>query len=316
MNQRGWLLLAVMLIAAASVLTILSTLPGDWGIRKKQEPNLPAAAEVLVPKGLGSGGLPRGARREPSGYLTVLAAPATEAAPQPNPPLPKPVNPPPGPPVPPELSAAVRLFARQLAPPVRDDLIPSNLLPPPQQISRVILRDGCFRLAEPGEPHAVFTVGTRLYLDGRGYLAIGAAGPQGPMRARVGELLWWSGERRQLRDPRSLAQIHARCGPGRAEIVGLVQSVSIGQALADGMSATRFASMYGVPWSQAIVRVRLCRERLSRSANGSRITMIETPCGSTPPRPVANPSECPAGTSLSGGLCRTPQGYVRPIPPM
>ena len=33
-----------------------------------------------------------------------------------------------------------------------------------------------------------------------------------------------------------------------------------------------------------------------------------------PPRPVMDASECPPGSSLAGGLCRTPEGYLRPLP--
>ena len=34
----------------------------------------------------------------------------------------------------------------------------------------------------------------------------------------------------------------------------------------------------------------------------------------SPPPPVMDPSECPPGSSISAGLCRTPEGYLRPLP--
>ena len=33
-----------------------------------------------------------------------------------------------------------------------------------------------------------------------------------------------------------------------------------------------------------------------------------------PPLPVTDPSECPLGSSRTFGLCRTPEGYMRPLP--
>lgn len=37
-------------------------------------------------------------------------------------------------------------------------------------------------------------------------------------------------------------------------------------------------------------------------------------CITIPPPPVARQEDCPAGTKLSFGLCRTPEGYIRPLP--
>ena len=34
----------------------------------------------------------------------------------------------------------------------------------------------------------------------------------------------------------------------------------------------------------------------------------------SPPPPVMDASECPPGSSLSSGLCRTPEGHLRPLP--
>ena len=113
-----------------------------------------------------------------------------------------------------------------------------------------------------------------------------------------------------------LARVHERCGPGPVQVVGLLQSLSAGQAFADGQSATRLAAMYGLSWDEALARIHACRERLSQGPGGNRIVMVETPCGTTPPPPVSDPARCPPGTTLSAGLCRTPEGSVRPIPPM
>jgi hypothetical protein len=307
--------LALGLVAAAVVPMLIAAVPGSWRPPVERGSEAPPRAEVLVPNKSPLAGLPKGAHREPDGYLTILAAARTPAQPQPHPSLAPAAGGSPQPVIPRKLAGGIRLFARLRPEAARPGLVTSDLMPPPQQVSKVVLRDGCFRLAEPGEPHAVFTLGTRLFVDAQGYLAFTAFAPGSPMRARVGEEVWWEGERRELRDRQALAQIRARCGPGRTQIVGLAQSVSVGQILADGMAATRVSAMYGLPWAQALARVRACRDRLSRGPDRVNVTMITTPCGTSPPPPVASPETCPPGTALSGGLCRTPEGYVRPIPP-
>jgi hypothetical protein len=197
--------------------------------------------------------------------------------------------------------------------PVTGELLPGNLLPPPRQFARIVLRDGCFRIDEPGDPIAVFDVGTSLWLDDAGYLMFGQ-GADSAIRARVGEPIWWEGERRAISDPATLAELHARCGRGKAELVGLAQSLSLGQALADGESATNIVDMYGIPWARALDKVRECRAKLSKGPGGAAVRMVATPCGTTPPPPVTDPAHCPPGTAIVAGICRTPDGFIRPIP--
>jgi hypothetical protein len=271
-------------------------------------------AEVFSPPSGKSDQVPKGARLEPSGYLTILEVPPTPAQPQRRPPEPPVGSSSPGPAIPSGVAPGIRLFVRLRPRPSPSESLPQILVAPPQQISRVILRDGCFRLAEPGEPLVVFTLATRLVIDREGYLAFTASPDNGPLPARVGEQVWWEGERRELQDPQDLALIHARCGAGAVQVLGLVQSVAVGQATADFQATKRIADMYGLPWKEAFAAARKCRERMSRAPNGMQVVTVQNACGLTPPPPVADGKACPPGTSLSSGMCRTPEGYVRPIP--
>jgi hypothetical protein len=108
----------------------------------------------------------------------------------------------------------------------------------------------------------------------------------------------------------------AACGPGRAQIV-VPASATVQQARSDGFAASDFVQRYGGSWAEALKRVRRCRERLEQSLPRvpDRAPLTDNPCGSTPPSPVGDPANCPPGTNLSGGLCRTAQGLVRPVPP-
>lgn len=309
------LLLAVALLGVGVLLFALSLLPASWWSSSRPTNHAdPLKAELFVPDGAPDSTLPRDARREPSGYLTIDSVPSTPAKPVPHPAPAQSIGRLPGDPVPEALSGGIRLFARLQSAPVSNKLVVSDLMPPPQNTGRVILRDGCFHLDEPGEPHVVFTVGARLFLDKDGYLAVGQSADS-ELRTRIGETMHWEGKPRPLGDAAMLARIHDRCGSGAVQVVGLLQSLSIAQAFEDGQSATRLAAMYGLSWKDALARIRACRERLSEGAGGARMLMVGTPCGMTPPPPVSNPNSCPRGTKLSGGLCRTPEGAIRPIPP-
>lgn len=313
MNGKARIVLAASLIAIALVLMIAALLPNSWWHPPKKTASEPSLnAEVLRPRGDKRITVPKGARLEASGYLTILRVPPTPAEPK------APTQSPAAeeslqPAVPAEVAAGIRLFARLRPYPVSDANIPKILVAPPQQFSRVILRDGCFRLDEDGQPLVVFTIGTRLLIDDQGYLAF-TAFTDGRLRARIGEEVFWEGERRQLEDPRQLAIIHGRCGPGQVQVIGLAQSVAVGQARSDRLSARSLADLYGLPFDAVLEHVRACRQRMSKSPNGVPVTMIATPCGMTPPPPVAKQEECPPGTSLTNGMCRTPEGYARPIP--
>ena len=60
-------------------------------------------------------------------------------------------------------------------------------------------------------------------------------------------------------------------------------------------------------WGLSVSAARTALERCkAQSSSGT--------CLQSPPPPVARQADCPAGTRLSFGLCRTPEGYIRPAP--
>jgi hypothetical protein len=206
------------------------------------------------------------------------------------------------------------LLARLAPVPPDDRLVTINLDEPSRRFGTLILRDGCLKLAEPGEPHAVLPAGANVYIDEAGFLTAGVSADHMETNPRIGEPAWWSEETPRHIDDAALAQLRAICGPGNATVVGMAQSVSVSQAAADGLAARNVVTMYGLPWIDALTQVRGCRARLAQSSGIDPARMIENPCGSTPPSPVADPRSCPPGTNLSGGLCRTPSGHIRPVP--
>lgn len=184
----------------------------------------------------------------------------------------------------------------------------------PHRFGTIILRDGCLKLAEPGEPHAILLSGTKLYVDDAGFLTVGVISNGVAISPRVGEPAWWPGETPQQISAAAAARIRAKCGPGTIKIIGFAQSVAASQAAADEIAARNLVNTYGLPWGTALAKTRACRARLTSNNQIKPSKMIESPCGTTPPSPVADPRSCPAGTSLTGGLCRTPAGYIRPVP--
>jgi hypothetical protein len=179
---------------------------------------------------------------------------------------------------------------------------------------RLILVRGCFRMNSPDGPLAVFPPGAQLGLVGP-YLMVGPPGFPPEMSARVGEHLFWEGKAMTRFTEASRRRMAAACGSGPAQTV-IPASATVQQARSDGFAASNFAKRYGGSWDDALRRVTRCRERLENSLPPvpDRGPLADNPCGSTPPSPVGNPADCPAGTSLSGGLCRTAEGYVRPEP--
>jgi hypothetical protein len=208
----------------------------------------------------------------------------------------------------------VRLLARLAPMPPSDQLVVTTAEEPAPYFGTIFLRDGCLRLAEPGEPHVILPAGTKLYIDDEGFLTAGVIANGTATNPRLGEPAWWSGGDRLRVEAAAVERIVAKCGPGAARLIGLAQSVAASQAAADGAAARNLVSMYDLPWTTALTRARACRTRLARNSGIDPAKMLQNPCGSTPPSPVADPSLCPVGTSFIGSLCRTPTGHIRPIP--
>lgn len=307
------LLVAVPLLAICTVGAVRAFLLERWA-QAPLGPPQPLAVELIEPRGTALARPTRGMSVGRDGFGTVLSAPARRLVPSPTTVLAGGPTLTAEPVVAGQAAKFVRLFARLVPAPPSNDLVVSLLQEPPPRFGTIILRDGCLKLAEPGEPHALFPFGTKLYIDGEGYLTVGVIMNGTATNPRVGEAAWWQGGTQPLVEAGAVARIRAKCGPGAAKPVGLVQSVSASQAAADGYAARDLASMYGLAWPTALAKIRRCRLRLARNSGIDPLRMIGSPCGSTPPSPVDDPRSCPSGTSLSGGLCRTPSGHVRPIP--
>lgn len=311
-HDRRGVLLALALALLVVVLLLVSAIPASSLLQPKPVSREPLQLELVEPAATQSSAKAQGMSVDGDGFGTVLDAPARRYEPSPDPPRSEPKSG--GPAVAPEVAERIKLFARSIPPPATGELVLTTLEAHPPQFATVILRDGCLRLKQPGEPHAVFAPGTRLYIDDAGYLTIGNPANDPALDARVGELLWWGGGVTRVANEDTASQLRERCGPGAVKLLGFTSSAAASQAEGDGLAAANFDQMYGVGWKAALAYVRQCRERMQRSLGSSARPMVFNICGSTPPSPVANPAACPAGTSLSGGLCRTADGHVRPVP--
>lgn len=308
----------VMLLVAAALLAIgvVSTLRFMFPPHRRNglpDQQTPVAVELIEPGRASHSRPTRGMLIGHEGFGTILSAPerrllrsarrqpavASNAAVLP--------------PVAARLAGLVRLVAR-VAPGSSYDRQALRILEISRRFGTIILRDGCLRLAESGEPHVILPEGSKLYVDTNGFLTVGATANDMDTDARLGEPAWWEEQTRSRVGPGAIASIRARCGPGGAILIGSAQSVSATRDAGDEAAARIVVDRYGLDPATALAKVRHCRARLARSSGIDPRTMIDNPCGSTPPSPVGDPSKCPAGTSLRGGLCRTSAGHIRPIP--
>lgn len=199
--------------------------------------------------------------------------------------------------LPPEIARRVRIFPR--------DNRPVGIVNDINSHAKVVLKDGCFRLSDEGDALVLFPQGAQLFIDAEGYLAFGPADQRG--YGRVGEDLVFHGSVAEVTAPELTGPIHKACGPGKVVKVNGTQSAAAANAqrsLEASLEVTRLLrESYGLTSAQAeTVAANCARQR------GSPICIL------SPPPPVAKQEDCPAGTKLSFGMCRTPEGYVRPIP--
>ncbi|WP_300972922.1 hypothetical protein [Sphingomonas sp. LHG3406-1] len=296
-------LLALLVAFVAGVLAIFE-MRGDlfrWREERRPLPGPLGIEFVALPGGTGP-------------FLTILAAPARDVRPSPD--LigaGERLLPEDAPAVAPELADKLRLVARLEPPPpdTQERLVTFDAeeRPAPVRTGRVILRDGCLRVGIKDEPLAVLPAGTRLVRDPQGHVLMVMV-QNSPTNARVGEEAMWVETGVRPIPSAAAERMRRACGGGRIALLSFVQSVSAVRAQSDALAARNVDIHYGLGWEESLRRVVRCRERSPVPMGASNM------CGSTPPSPVADPRDCPAGTSLSGGLCRTPEGHVRPVPAM
>jgi hypothetical protein len=220
-------------------------------------------------------------------------------------------------PLPPSIARKIRIFARHDRPDGALNAINSR--------AKIILRDGCFRLADHGDVLVLFPLGARLFVDNEGYLAFGNEAIPG--YARVGEAIVFPGSLGEVTIPALVDPIHAACGPGKVMKVTAMESEAAKNAqqrLIDDFNAVRLlGSLYGLSKDQARRALAFLDKQQAarpRQTMTDGALMPPAPPASIimmlPPHPpVANQSDCPTGTKLSFGICRTPEGYTRPLPP-
>lgn len=308
-------LVPVALLAIAAALIVLALVPERWW-RAPPEPPRPMRIELIEAARSGRAQPTSGMSIGQGGSGTILTAPGRQLVPSGQEPIVEEPMVTVEPPIPAEVAGLVRVLSRLKAELPSNELILTTMEMPPRHFGTIVLREGCLRLAGPGEPHVVLPPMATLYVDNEGYLAVKMPASGAAMNPRVGEPAWWEGHSRRPLAASGVALIRAKCGRGPVRQVGFAQRVTSSQEAADGAAARNIVNTYGLPWTSALAAVRSCRMRLAQN-DGSGMDpskMIENPCGSTPPRPVADPRSCPAGTSFRGGLCRTPEGYIRPIP--
>lgn len=121
----------------------------------------------------------------------------------------------------PSLAPLIRVFARsdRLAGPV----------PQAALSGRIILRDGCFRLAEHGgggdEPLVLFDRDAELVLDAGNYMALREG--EGPGRTtRIGESITWAGPRGADEADAGVRKLREHCGGGPIIPVGMPSSAA------------------------------------------------------------------------------------------
>lgn len=199
-------------------------------------------------------------------------------------------------PLPADIARLVRIFPR-------DDR-PLGMLNSIDSSAKVELVDGCFRIPGTEGGLVLFPLGTRLFIDREGFLAFGT---EAPGYGRVGEVLVFPGSISDVSAPELAGPVRSACGPGRVLKVNGTASFAAHraqQSVSANVSAERyFREAYGLSEEEARRAVERCRQR-----SGAGF------CPTTPPRPIERQSDCPAGSSLQHGICRTPEGFIRPIP--
>jgi hypothetical protein len=170
-------------------------------------------------------------------------------------------------------------------------------------VGTIVLRDGCFRLDQPGEddPLASFGAETGAKLDSSGAPILyqrGRGGYEGDP-ARVGErMVLGGGAGREIDDPAVLAPVHAACGPGKVVHVGNPRSYAAFRSRHSGWRVDDIARRRGIGRDAAWRELTACwaREdeawdRIRRGpvrAAGAEPTM--PPCEHVPPPPPPPPA--------------------------
>ena len=187
----------------------------------------------------------------------------------------------------------------------RDDR-PIGILHSIESRAKVVLQDGCFRVSggEHDKALVLFPLGAQLFIDREGYLAYGQG--EGSAYARVGEEIVFPGSIGTVTAPGLVKPIHDACGVGKVVKVTAMASAaaqrSQSRVTENANSLRQLRDFYGLSGADARKVFEACKKSFGQGT-----------CVLSPPPPMRR-EECPPGTSFSSGLCRTPEGYLRPLP--
>lgn len=139
----------------------------------------------------------------------------------------------------------------------RHDRVP-GIVPLALMSGRVILREGCFRLAgqdQEQEPLVIFDRDSALVLDAQGYMAI-EGGSTGQPLPRIGERFAWAGPRGVDERDAGVQALRAVCGEG--EIVSVGTPSSAYHARVRPWVIDQLARDRGITRQQAWMALRRC----------------------------------------------------------
>ena len=214
----------------------------------------------------------------------------------------------------PRIASLLRIFPR--------DNRPSGAIPAVANSTRVVLEDGCFRAPERENALVLFPVGTTLFVDEEGYLAFGS--PDMPGYGRVGEVLSFGGTMPEITTPELVDPIHAACGEGPVIKIEGTRSGAADRADWEAEDNRRALNTltegYGLTAAQARDAMRWLEQRQAKqprqtAPDGTPFPPITASMiVNAPPRPPQPDTVCPPGTTMTFGICRTPEGYMRPLP--
>lgn len=158
---------------------------------------------------------------------------------------------------------------------------------------RIILRDGCFRVAnsgQAGEPLVLFGGDSELAIDADGYMVVRQPRAEpGRGSYRVGEMATWGGPRAADDADTGIQALHARCGSGPVVNVGEPDSAYAFRVRT--FAIDNYATTKGITRQAAYDRIKACfAEDDTRAAEPGAIRSTPRECDSAypdnPPPPV------------------------------
>ena len=216
--------------------------------------------------------------------------------------------------VPPSVAPHIRVFPRHDR--------PAGAVHSINGVAKIILKDGCFRASDQGDVMVLFPFGAQLFVDGEGYLAFGREPTPG--YARVGETVIFMGSIKAVTEPALVDPVHAACGPGKViKIEGLASASARHrqQTLNDEIEAVRrLRAEFGLSQEKAqrafdwLKRRQANAPQLGPDGKPMPTVTASLIINAPPGPPVSDPASCPAGSKVTFGLCRTPEGGLRPLP--